>query len=165
MGNCLMGLHIIPSANILPATWCNSGSPSGYSPTRLDQLIISATNLFFVGSLAGKARNIIKTLPVTKSPDQRVLHASANPKQDKSQTLFSNSPLLPRFPKDIHQKHCEVPTTAPLASSQQRQSSTIKEIDGRVPRFGLDIARSDDAELLMSFVELAFGDPTRVRVR
>ena len=47
--------HFIPSTNTLPAAWCSSGSPLGYSPYLQDQAIIWVTNFFLVGSTPGNA--------------------------------------------------------------------------------------------------------------
>lgn len=54
----------IPSTNILPAAWCNSGSPLGYSPYLQDHDIIWVTNFLLVGSPPGNALSNVNKRPV-----------------------------------------------------------------------------------------------------
>jgi hypothetical protein len=58
----------------------------------------------------------------------------------------------------LEQEDAQVATGAALPGLQERLRAAEEDIGGSFPVRGLDVARGDDAELLVGFVELAFGD-------
>lgn len=62
----------------------------------------------------------------------------------------------------FHQEHAKISTTTSLISHEQRLRTAIKNVDGGIPVFLLDVAGCDDSELLVCFVELAFCNPGQI---
>lgn len=60
---------------------------------------------------------------------------------------------------DIEQEEAQVAAAAALARLQQQLCARREDVDGGFPVRLLDVARADDAQLLVRFVELALGDP------
>ena len=119
----------IPSANKVPATWCNSGSPFGYSPALALHATISDTNLFFVGSLGGNALNKANnfTVELVKVPSHLPiadLHDFARlPPQRRTRTHLSRQrrssclpcPILQReITLGRHRYHLVPPSAEPM---------------------------------------------------
>ena len=99
----------IPSANKVPATWCNSGSPFGYSPAFALHATISDTNLFFVGSLGGNALNSANNFPVVLVRVLNLPIASLHvlawlPAQQQSRTHLSRPHRSPCLPSLVPQR-------------------------------------------------------------
>lgn len=63
-----------------------------------------------------------------------------------------------RLVVDLHQEYAQVSATTTLTCLEQHRSTRSEEVGGRGIIVGLDIARSDNTQLLVSFVELAFLD-------
>ena len=60
---------------------------------------------------------------------------------------------------DLEQEEAEVAAAAALARLQQKLGALRQNVGGGIPVGLLDVARADDAQLLVRFVELAFFDP------
>ena len=113
----------IPSAYNVPATWCNSGSPFGYSPAPPLHATISETNLFFVGSFGGNARSIANNLPATHPTMSH--HFWTNLPDSCQQTHLSHSPRIFSHSYSAHQRE-SIPgphhsLLGPLSGGQARR--------------------------------------------
>ena len=60
---------------------------------------------------------------------------------------------------DFEQEEAQVAAAAALARLQQKLGALRQNVGGGIPVGLLDVARADDAQLLVRFVELAFFDP------
>lgn len=73
-------------------------------------------------------------------------------------------PLAPRIRlrlalvENFEQEYTQVAAGAALPGLQERLRAPEKDVGGGFPVGGLDVARGDDAELLVGFVELALCD-------
>ena len=105
----------IPSANNVPATWCNSGSPFGYSPAFALHAIISFTNLFFVGSSFGNARSTSNNFPA--QPPIRQPCPRFSPPSDIKKPQHAPFSAVPHplslFPSTSTRKHPRSPPLPP----------------------------------------------------
>jgi hypothetical protein len=64
----------------------------------------------------------------------------------------------------VEEHHGEVTTRPALAGLEQEHGAIGEDVRGRREVGGFDVAGCDDAELLVRFVEISFGDPVNAYV-
>lgn len=96
-------LHL-PSAYRLPATWCISGSPFGYSPALALHCTISVTNLFFVGSFGGNARSSASNFAIATHHQPPATFSPPHTRKESTYPLQPHPPSSP--PSPSHPQAC-----------------------------------------------------------